>query len=82
MKPIGTKVYYTGDMANHDGFFTVKPLDLVCLVIMRQGGHDVRCNKPAISEGRCKRHGGTQPTDELITHRPAVSSLDLSRHGK
>ena len=23
MKPIGTKVYYTGDMANHDGFFTV-----------------------------------------------------------
>ena len=23
MKPVGTKVYYTGDMANQDGFFTV-----------------------------------------------------------
>lgn len=23
MHPIGTKVYYTGDMANHDGFFTI-----------------------------------------------------------
>lgn len=23
MKEIGTKVYYTGDMANHDGFFVV-----------------------------------------------------------
>ena len=48
---------------------------LPCEVVMRRNGQDVRCNRPALSQGRCKRHGGEMWEPELITHRALLREL-------